>query len=172
MRPTCALSYAARVGLRANHSDPRHAPGEIARVRPLLRPADSVQGRCLVAAHCPHCFFSPLSRGVILIGALSKGLRLPLLRKSGRLRHNTRTGSDQHAIPFPHPLAPTPHTKDCRDGSLTLMRPVTCKSAMPDAFGVSLSPSRVTGMVLTLLARSSANSAWCTFAVFKCEDAF
>lgn len=52
------------------------------------------------------------------------------------------------------------------------MRPVTCKSAMPDAFGVSSSPTRVTGMVLTLLARSSANWAWCSFAVFKCEDAF
>ena len=70
MRPTCALSYAARVGFRANDSDPRHAPGEIARVRPLLRPADPVQGRCLVAAHCPHCQTRRFSRGVILIGAL------------------------------------------------------------------------------------------------------
>ena len=88
MRPTCALSYAARVGLRANDSDPRHVPGEIARVRSLLRPAARIQGRCLLVAHCPHCF----SRGVILIGALSKGLHLPMLRESGcgRLRQNGR----------------------------------------------------------------------------------
>ena len=57
MRPTCALSYAARVGFRSNDSDPRHAPGESARVRPLLRPAVWSQGRCLVAAHCPHTAF-------------------------------------------------------------------------------------------------------------------
>ena len=61
-RPTCALSYAARVGLRSNDSDPRHAQGESARVRPLLRPAARDQGRVLTSAHCPHCetrrFFS------------------------------------------------------------------------------------------------------------------
>ena len=36
--------------MRANHSDPRHAPGESARVRPLLRPAARAQGRCLRSA--------------------------------------------------------------------------------------------------------------------------
>ena len=60
--PTCALSYAARVGFRSNDSDPRHAPGESARVRPLLRPAAATEGRVLSSAHCPHCqtrrFFS------------------------------------------------------------------------------------------------------------------
>ena len=62
MCPTCALSYAARVGLRSNDSDPRHAQGESARVRPLLRPAATSEGRVLSSAHCPHCqtrrFFS------------------------------------------------------------------------------------------------------------------
>ena len=62
MCPTCALSYAARVGFRSNDSDPRHAPGESARVRPLLRPAARSEGRVLSSAHCPHCqtrrFFS------------------------------------------------------------------------------------------------------------------
>ena len=56
------LSYAARVGFRSNDSDPRHAPGESARVRPLLRPAAAAEGRVLSSAHCPHCqtrrFFS------------------------------------------------------------------------------------------------------------------
>ena len=33
-------------------------------------------------------FLAAFSRGVILIGALRKGLRLPLLRESGRLRQN------------------------------------------------------------------------------------
>ena len=33
-------------------------------------------------------FLAAFSRGVILIGALFKGLRLPLLRESGRLRQN------------------------------------------------------------------------------------
>ena len=105
-----------------------------------------------------HCIISASSGGGIIQGRALAPKDPPI--------------PSQACNPTHRPLAPTPHTKDCRDGSLTLMRPVTCKSAMPDAFGVSLSPSRVTGMVLTLLARSSANSAWCTFAVFKCEDAF
>ena len=90
MCPTCALSYAARVGLRSNDSDPRHAQGESARVRPLLRPAAPAQGRVLSSAHCPHCQTRRFSRGVILIGALSKVLRLPLLQEFGRLRQNQR----------------------------------------------------------------------------------
>ena len=88
MCPTCALSYAARVGFRSNDSDPRHAQGESARVRPLLRPAATSEGRVLSSAHCPHCQTRRFSRGVILIGALSKVLRLPLLQESGRLRQN------------------------------------------------------------------------------------
>ena len=38
-------------------------------------------------------FLAAFSRGVILIGALSKGLRLPLLRTSGRLRHYETLGA-------------------------------------------------------------------------------
>ena len=53
MCPTCALSYAARVGIRANPSDPRHAPREGARVRPLLQPAVLLQGRCHAGARRP-----------------------------------------------------------------------------------------------------------------------
>ena len=118
MRPTCALSYAARVGLRANDSDPRHVPGKIARVRPLLRPAARSQGRCLLVAHCPHCFSRRFSRGVILIGALSKGLRLPLLRESGRLRQK-RTRVCGCCVLVLHGPA-SPRERDARDSRDTL----------------------------------------------------
>ena len=51
--------------------------------------------------HCPHCFSRRFSRGVILIGALTKGLRLPLLREFGRLRHNsinTHSGTSSNLL--------------------------------------------------------------------------
>ena len=90
MCPTCALSYAARVGIRANPSDPRHAAREGACVRPLLQPAVVLQGRCHAGARSPHRQVGAFFRGVILIGALCKVLRLPLLQESGRLRQNQR----------------------------------------------------------------------------------
>ena len=125
-QPTCALSYAARVGLQANHSDPRHAPGESARVRPLLRPAAPAQGRCLLAAQaqCPHTarFSRRFSRGVILIGALFEGLRLPLLRKSGRLRQNTPDGGiltslGQNTTFAKKPLSPKQRRYNAQNGT-------------------------------------------------------
>ena len=109
MCPTCALSYAARVGFRSNDSDPRHAQGESARVRPLLRPAAPAEGRVLSSAHCPHCQTRRFSRGVILIGALSKVLRLPLLQESGRLRQKQDNGATTWILPLildrSHPYA-------------------------------------------------------------------
>ena len=109
MCPTCALSYAARVGFRSNDSDPRHAQGESARVRPLLRPAATSEGRVLSSAHCPHCQTRRFSRGVILIGALRKVLRLPLLQESGRLRHNllAHIATGSRAVGHEHTATPT-----------------------------------------------------------------
>ena len=94
MCPTCALSYAARVGIRANPSDPRHAAREGARVRPLLQPAVLLQVDVTPGRAGPHRQVGAFFRGVILIGAISKVLRLPLLQESGRLRQNShREGS-------------------------------------------------------------------------------
>ena len=82
--------------MRANHSDPRHVPGEILAydhycdLQRSSKGADSSwrTAHTAFSRRFSLAVFRLFSRGVILIGALSKGLRLPLLREFGRLRQN------------------------------------------------------------------------------------
>ena len=114
-----------------NASEPQRSPTHTLQVRALAYdhycdlqrpPKGAASSRRRRSAHTLRVFSRRFSRGVILIGALFEGLRLPLLRKSGRLRQNTPDGGiltslGQNTTFAKKPLSPKQRRYNAQNGT-------------------------------------------------------